>query len=78
MYTAQNGPLVKVFFENDGLKAAQMPNEQFSVVLMPTTESEFYIREFNFAVAFEKDPTTNDNVMVVYQSGQKIRLEKVK
>ncbi len=76
MYKAENGPLVKVFVENNVLKAAQMPNEQLSVELTPTTESEFYVSQFGFAVAFEKDTAAKNTVMFVYQGGQKMRLDR--
>ncbi len=78
MYQIQNGPMVKVFLENDVLKAAQMPNDQNSLKLAPTSDSEFYVKEINLSLGFEKDAATNDYVMVVYQSGQQFISKKVK
>jgi pimeloyl-ACP methyl ester carboxylesterase len=78
MYQVQNGPLVKVFLDNNGFKAAQMPNEQFALTLVPTSDNEFYIKEFNIALGFERDSATNDYIMVVYQNGQKFVSKKVK
>jgi hypothetical protein len=70
--------MVKVFLDNDVLKAAQMPNEQYSLRLAPTSDSEFYVKEINLSLGFEKDAATNDYVMVVYQSGQQFTSKKVK
>lgn len=78
MYQVQNGPMVKVFVENDLLRAAQMPNDQYSITLAATSESEFYIKEFNIALGFEKDAASNDYTMIVYQNGQRFPAKKVK
>jgi hypothetical protein len=71
MYQIQNGPTVKVFLDNDVLRAAQVPNDQFSLKLVPTSDSEFYAKEVNLSIGFEKDTSTSEYAMVVYQSGQK-------
>ena len=77
MYQIQNGPMVKVFLDNDVLKAAQMPNEQFSLKLVPTSENEFYVKEINISIGFEKLTSSNDYTMVVYQGGQRFTSKKV-
>jgi hypothetical protein len=42
------------------------------------SEKEFYIREVNASVAFEKEEGTDDVVMTVYQGGQKFASKRVK
>jgi hypothetical protein len=76
-YQVLNGPTVKVTLENNILKAAQMPNEQFRLTLVPTSESEFTIREFNISVGFEKNPLANEYTLAVYQNGQKFASKRV-
>ncbi len=74
-YHVEGGPEVRVFFENDILKAAQ---GEFSVKLHATAENEFYVQEINLSVAFRKDGATNDYSMIVYQNGQEYTARKVK
>jgi pimeloyl-ACP methyl ester carboxylesterase len=76
-YQIAGGPQVKVFVENDKLRAAQAPNPQ-SVELLAISDKEFYVKEINLSVSFSKDEATNDYSMIVYQTGQKYTGKKVK
>jgi hypothetical protein len=77
MYQITNGPQVRVFLENDRLRAAQVPNPQ-SVELLAISDNEFYVKEMNLSVSFRKDEATNDHSMIVYQMGQEYTAKKVK
>jgi pimeloyl-ACP methyl ester carboxylesterase len=74
-YHVEGGPEVRVFLENDILKAVQ---GEFSVKLHPTADNEFYVQEINLSVAFRKDGATNDYSMIVYQNGQEYTARRVK
>jgi dienelactone hydrolase len=76
-YQVEGGPQIRVFLENDKLRGAQVPNDQ-SVELVAISANEFYVKEINVSVSFRKDDTTNDYVMIVYQSGQESKSKKVK
>jgi len=73
-YKINGGPELKIYLENDTLKVAQ---GQFSAKLIPTSDSEFYVKEVNVPVSFEKNATTNDYEMLVYQNGMEATGEKV-
>jgi pimeloyl-ACP methyl ester carboxylesterase len=77
VYQIENGPQIKVFLDKDTLRAAQGPNYQFSVKLLPTSEKEFYVKEVNLSVSFGKDETQKEYAMTVYQNGQEYRAKKV-
>ncbi len=74
-YKINGGPELRVYLEKDTLKVAQ---GQFSAQLMPTSDSEFYVKEVNGSLSFRKSTTTNDYEMVVYQNGAEITGNKVK
>jgi pimeloyl-ACP methyl ester carboxylesterase len=76
-YQIAGGPQVRVFVENERLRAAQVPNPQ-SVELLPISEKEFYVKEMNLSVSFSRDEATNDYNMIVYQMGQEYTSKKVK
>jgi pimeloyl-ACP methyl ester carboxylesterase len=76
-YQIPGGPQVRVFVENDKLRAAQVPNPQ-SVELLAISDKEFYVKEINLSVSFSKDEATNDYSMIVYQGGQEYTGKKVK
>ncbi len=77
-YQIRGGPQVKIFLENDTLKGAQGPNNEFSVKLQPTSDNEFYIKEINVSVSFRKAEATNDYIMTVYEMGQEYTAKKIK
>ena len=77
MCQIQNGPTVKIVLDNGMLKGAQMPNDQFFVNLVPTSSFEFYVKEINGAIGFERNPATNDYSLVVFQNGQKYPSKRV-
>jgi pimeloyl-ACP methyl ester carboxylesterase len=74
-YQIENGPQVRIYLEEDKLKAAQ---GQFSAALVATGENEFYIKEANASISFTKDEATNDYIMTVYQNGGEFTSKKVK
>jgi pimeloyl-ACP methyl ester carboxylesterase len=74
-YQILNGPQVSAVLENGMLMAKQ---GQFSARMVAVSEKEFYIREVNASVAFEKEEGTDDVVMTVYQGGQKFASRRVK
>ncbi len=74
-YQIMNGPQVSAVLENGMLMAKQ---GQFSARMVAVSEKEFYIREVNASVEFEKEEGSNDVVMIVYQGGQKIASKRVK
>jgi hypothetical protein len=74
-YQILNGPQVSAVLENGMLMAKQ---GQFSARMVAVSEKEFYIREVNASVSFEKQEGSNDFVMIVYQAGQKFVSKKVK
>jgi pimeloyl-ACP methyl ester carboxylesterase len=76
-YQIAGGPQVRVFVENDKLRAAQAPNPQ-SVELLAISDKEFYVKEINLSVSFSKDEATNDYSMIVYQNGGEFTSKKVK
>jgi pimeloyl-ACP methyl ester carboxylesterase len=76
-YQIAGGPQVRVFVENDKLRAAEAPNPQ-SVELLAMSDKEFYVKEINLSVSFSKDEATNDYSMIVYQAGQEYTGKKVK
>ncbi len=77
VYQIDQGPTIKVTLDGETLKGAQMPNEQFQVVLVPTAETEFFVTEINGAFGFEKDPVTNTYAVAMFQNGQKFMAKKV-
>jgi pimeloyl-ACP methyl ester carboxylesterase len=74
-YQVEGGPQVKIFLENDTLRAAQGPN---NVRLQAISDNEFYVKEINGSVSFRKQEAERDSVMIVYQSGQEFTCKKVK
>jgi pimeloyl-ACP methyl ester carboxylesterase len=74
-YQIENGPQVRIYFEDGTLKAAQ---GQFSAGLVATGENEFYVKEANASISFAKDEATNDYIMIVYQNGGEFTSKKVK
>ncbi|MGA9364163.1 MAG: prolyl oligopeptidase family serine peptidase [Bacteroidota bacterium] len=77
-YQIENGPQITVFLDKDTLRAAQGPNNQFSVKPLAVSDNEFFVKEVNASISFVKDQATNDYVMIVYQSGGEFTSKKVK
>jgi hypothetical protein len=74
-YQIVNGPQVTITLRGDTLMAVQ---GQFAARMLAVSENEFYVKEVNVSLAFEKDATTNDVVMTGHQNGQEFTSKKVK
>lgn len=77
-YQVVGGPAVRVYLANDTLRASQGASDAFSVRLQPISDKEFYIKEINISVWFNREEATNDYMMVVYQNGQEYTSKKIK
>jgi pimeloyl-ACP methyl ester carboxylesterase len=77
-YQINGGPLLKVFLADGILKVAQGPNDQFSAEMHATSDCEFYVKEANVFLTFQKDDKTNDYGMIGYQNGQEFTSQKIK
>jgi len=67
-----------VFLADGILKVAQGPNDQFSAEMHATSDCEFYVKEANIFLTFQKDDKTNDYGMIGYQNGQEFTSQKIK
>jgi hypothetical protein len=77
MYQIEGGPQVRVFLDQDKLRAAQIPSEQ-SVEMLAVSDNEFYIKEINISLSFRKNEASHEFTMVGYESGQEFTSKKVK
>jgi hypothetical protein len=76
-YQIERGPQVRIFLENEKLRAAQIPSVQ-SVEMVAISENEFYIKEINISLSFKKEESSSDFTMIGNQSGQEFTSKKVK
>lgn len=76
-YQITGGPLLKIFVSDGILKVAQGPNDQFTAIMHPTSESEFFVKEANVSLFFIKDKTTNSYIMNGRQGGQEFTSKKL-
>lgn len=68
-YQVQSGgPRLRIYLDHDTLKVAQGP--QFSAIMHPVSDSEYYVQEVQASLAFGKDEKTNDYEMSIHLSGQ--------
>jgi pimeloyl-ACP methyl ester carboxylesterase len=76
-YQIEGGPQLRIFLEHERLRVLQLPSDQ-SVELAAISENEFYIKEINISLSFNKTEPSTDYTMTGYQSGQEFTAKKVK
>ena len=68
MYQIQGGPLLRIYLDHDTLKVAQGP--QFSAIMHPVSDNEYYVQEVQGSLGFGKNEETNAYEMSINLSGQ--------